>query len=186
MGYLTILFIALGLSMDSMAVSISSGMYMKKFSFRQSLKIGAIMGVFQGGMTLIGWALGSTFSNYISDYDHWIAFVLLLYLGGKMIYESLKQDEKEEINSLSNKTLVTLAIATSIDALAVGVGFAFLHSSIWLPTVIIAVTTFLLSWTGVFCGSRVCNSRRINIEFFGGIILIAIGIKILLEHTVLQ
>ncbi|MDL2283412.1 manganese efflux pump MntP family protein [Odoribacter sp. OttesenSCG-928-G04] len=184
MSHLTIILIALGLSMDSMAVSISSGIYMNRFSFRQSLKIALVMGIFQGGMTLLGWLAGASFSSYIKEIDHWVAFILLGYLGGKMIYESLKQ-EKEAISSLSNKTLLTLAIATSIDALAVGIGFAFLETNIYIPAIIIAITTFLLSFLGISFGCRFSKAKKVNVEFFGGVILVAIGMKILLEHTVL-
>lgn len=171
--------------MDSMAVSISSGIYLKKFYIQHAVKLALIMGFFQGGMTLLGWALGSRFSHYIENIDHWIAFVLLGYLGGKMIYESFKQ-EKEEISSLSNKTLITMAIATSIDALVIGIGFAFLQTGIWFPVIIIAVTTFILSLIGVYTGTCFGNTRKINVEFFGGAVLIVIGIKILVEHTFLQ
>lgn len=120
MGFATILIIAVGLSMDSLAVSISGGIFMKQFCIKKSFKLALIMGGFQGGMTLLGWALGFNFSSYISNLDHWIAFILLSYLGGKMIYESFKA-ENETLSSLSDKTLFTLGIATSIDALAVGV-----------------------------------------------------------------
>ena len=136
MGYATIILIALGLSMDSLAVCISGGIFMKKFCIRKSLKMAFIMGGFQGGMTLLGWALGINFSKYISDYDHWIAFLLLSYLGGKMIYESFKA-ESSSFSSLSDKTLLTLGVATSIDALAVGISFAFLKTGIFLPVLII-------------------------------------------------
>lgn len=182
MGYLSILLIALGLSMDSLAVCISGGILMKRFCIRQSLKMALIMGFFQGGMTLLGWSLGIRFSSYIQDFDHWIAFLLLAYLGGKMIYESL-QKEESHLLSLSDKTLLTLGIATSIDALAVGVGLAFLKTDIWMPAVIIAFTTFILSLSGVCCGFRFGKIKNINVEFLGGLILIAIGTKILIEHT---
>lgn len=182
MGYATIILIALGLSMDSLAVSISGGIFMKKFCIRKSLKMALIMGVFQGGMTLTGWGLGINFSKYISDYDHWIAFLLLSYLGGKMIYESFKA-EKSSLASFSNKTLFALGIVTSIDALAVGISFAFLKAGIFIPVLIIAFVTFLLSLSGVCCGFHFGKIKWINVEFVGGIILIGIGLKILLEHT---
>lgn len=182
MGYATILLIAIGLSMDSLAVCISGGIFMKRFCIRKSLKMALVMGGFQGIMTLLGWALGFKFSNYICNLDHWIAFFLLAYLGGKMIYESFKE-ENESLSSLSNKTLFTLGIATSIDALAVGISFAFLKTDIILPATIIALVTFLLSLSGVCCGFRFGKIRGINVEFLGGLILIGIGTKILLEHT---
>lgn len=140
------------------------------------------MGAFQGGMALLGWCLGFRFSNYIQDFDHWIAFLLLTYLGGKMIYESLHKKDSS-LSSLSNKTLLALGIATSIDALAVGIGLAFLKNDIFLPSLIIALTTFILSLSGIYCGIRLGKNQKLNVEFLGGIILIAIGFKILLEHT---
>ncbi len=182
MGYFSILLIALGLSMDSLAVCISGGILMKKFCIRKSLKMALIMGVFQGGMTLIGWMLSIRFSHFIRDFDHWIAFILLAYLGGKMIYESLRKEESS-LTSLSDRTLLTLGIATSIDALAVGVGLAFLKTNILIPALIIAVTTFLLSLSGVCCGFRFGKIKNLNVEFLGGLILIFIGLKILIEHT---
>lgn len=182
MGYATIILIALGLSMDSLAVCISGGIFMKKFCIRKSLKMALIMGGFQGGMTLLGWGLGIKFSTYISDFDHWIAFILLAYLGGKMIFESFRT-ECSSLTSLSNKTLLTLGVATSIDALAVGVSFAFLKTAILMPSVIIAFITFALSLSGVCCGFHFGKIKGINVELLGGVILIAIGIKILIEHT---
>ncbi len=181
MGYITILFIALGLSMDSLAVCISGGIFMKTFCIRKSLKMALIMGGFQGGMTLLGWSLGIQFSVYIREFDHWIAFILLGYLGGKMIYESLKP-ACSTLSSLSNKTLFTLGVATSIDALAVGVSLAFLKINIFIPAIIIALTTFILSLSGVCCGVKFRKIKKLNTEFVGGLILIIIGTKILLEH----
>lgn len=185
MNFFTVLVIAIGLSMDSLAVCIGSGICMRSFCIRQTLKMALIMGGFQGGMTLLGWALGTGFSSYITELDHWIAFLLLSYLGGKMIYESFK-NENETITSLSNKTLFTLGIATSIDALAVGISFAFLKTDICFPVMIITLTTFLLSMTGVCCGFRFGKIKKLKIELLGGIILIIIGIKILFEHTLFQ
>ncbi len=182
MGYFSILLIAVGLSMDSLAVCISGGIFMKKFCIRQSLKMALIMGVFQGGMTLLGWLLSIRFSRFIQDFDHWIAFILLAYLGGKMIYESLCKEDST-LASLSNRTLLALGIATSIDALAVGVGLAFLKTNILVPALIIGVTTFLLSLSGVCCGFHFGKIKHLNVEFLGGLILIFIGLKILVEHT---
>lgn len=181
MNFITILMIAIGLSMDSLAVSISGGICMKPFCIKKSFKMALVMGGFQGGMTLLGWALGINFSSYITNVDHWIAFVLLAYLGGKMIYESFKA-ENETITTLSNKTLFTLGIATSIDALAVGVSMAFLKTGILFPATVIALTTFLLSLSGVLCGFRFGKIKGFKVELLGGVILIGIGIKILAEH----
>ena len=181
MGIISILLIAVGLAMDSLAVSISGGIVMRPFCMRQSLRLALTMGVFQGGMTLLGWLMGVSFSSYITTFDHWIAFILLGFLGGKMIYESFEEEETA-ISSFSNKTLLTLGVATSIDALAVGVSMAFLKTSIYFPAFIIGFVTFALSLIGVIGGYRFGKIKGINVELFGGIILIAIGIKILIEH----
>ena len=181
MGIISILLIAVGLAMDSLAVSISGGIVMRPFCMRQSLRLALTMGIFQGGMTLLGWLMGVSFSSYITAFDHWIAFILLGFLGGKMIYESFGEEETT-ISSFSTKTLLTLGVATSIDALAVGVSMAFLKTSIYFPAVIIGFVTFALSLIGVISGYRFGKIKGINVELFGGIILIAIGVKILIEH----
>lgn len=186
MNFLNILMLAVGLSMDSLSVSISSGIFMRKFRLKESCKIAFILAFFQAGMTVLGWVLGVNFSDYIQSVDHWIAFALLAYLGGKMIYEAFNDDGDEscEIASLSNKTIMTLGFATSIDALAVGVGMALLKSDILYPAIVIFATTFVFSLTGLFFGTRFGRFKWINIEFVGGLILIGIGLKILLEHTI--
>ncbi|OKZ19174.1 MAG: hypothetical protein BHV81_06055 [Butyricimonas synergistica] len=181
MGIISILLIAVGLAMDSLAVSISGGIVMRPFCMRQSLRLALTMGIFQGGMTLLGWLMGVSFSSYITTFDHWIAFILLGFLGGKMIYESFGEEETT-ISSFSTKTLLTLGVATSIDALAVGVSMAFLKTSIYFPAFIIGFVTFALSLIGVISGYRFGKIKGINVELFGGIILIAIGVKILIEH----
>ena len=181
MGIISILLIAVGLAMDSLAVSISGGIVMRPFCMRQSLRLALTMGIFQGGMTLLGWLMGVSFSSYITAFDHWIAFILLGFLGGKMIYESFGEEETT-ISSFSTKTLLTLGVATSIDALAVGVSMAFLKTSIYFPAFIICFVTFALSLIGVISGYRFGKIKGINVELFGGIILIAIGVKILIEH----
>ena len=181
MGIISILLIAVGLAMDSLAVSISGGIVMRPFCMRQSLRLALTMGIFQGGMTLLGWLMGVSFSSYITAFDHWIAFILLGFLGGKMIYESFGEEETT-ISSFSTKTLLTLGVATSIDALAVGVSMAFLKTSIYFPAFIIGFVTFALSLIVVISGYRFGKIKGINVELFGGIILIAIGVKILIEH----
>lgn len=181
MGIITVFMIAIGLAMDSLAVSISGGIVMRPFCMRQSLRLALTMGLFQGGMTLLGWLLGVSFSSYITAFDHWIAFVLLGFLGGKMIYESF-EEEDTSISSFSAKTLITLGVATSIDALAVGVSMAFLKTSIYFPAFIIGFVTFSLSLIGVISGYRFGRIKGVNVELLGGVILIAIGIKILVEH----
>ncbi len=184
MNLITILLIAIGLSMDSLAVSISGGICMRPFCMRKSLKMALIMGGFQGGMTWLGWALGIHFSIFITDFALWIAFIMLAYLGGKMIYESFG-DENAAPLSFSNKMLMTLGIATSIDALAVGVSMAFLKTDIWIPAAIIAFTTFFLSFSGVLCGFRFGRIKGLKVELLGGLILVGIGVKILIEHTLM-
>ena len=181
MGIISILLIAVGLAMVSLAVSISGGIVMRPFCMRQSLRLALTMGIFQGGMTLLGWLMGVSFSSYITAFDHWIAFILLGFLGGKMIYESFGEEETT-ISSFSTKTLLTLGVATSIDALAVGVSMAFLKTSIYFPAFIIGFVTFALSLIGVISGYSFGKIKGINVELFGGIILIAIGVKILIEH----
>ena len=185
MSFITILLIAIGLSMDSLAVSISGGICMKPFCIKKSLKMALTMGIFQGGMTWLGWAMGIHFSNYITDFDHWIAFVLLSYLGGKMVYESFKEEDSHLI-TFSSRMLFTLGVATSIDALAVGVSMAFLKTGIWFPASFIAFTTFFLSFSGVICGFRFGKIKGLKVELLGGLILIVIGVKILIEHTLLD
>ena len=181
MGIISILLIAVGLAMDSLVVSISGGIVMRPFCMRQSLRLALTMGIFQGGMTLLGWLMGVSFSSYITAFDHWIAFILLGFLGGKMIYESFGEEETT-ISSFSTKTLLTLGVASSIDALAVGVSMSFLKTSIYFPAFIIGFVTFALSLIGVISGYRFGKIKGINVELFGGIILIAIGVKILIEH----
>lgn len=181
MGIISILLIAVGLAMDSLAVSISGGIVMRPFCMRQSLRLALTMGIFQGGMTLLGWLMGVSFSSYITAFDHWIAFILLGFLGGKMIYESFGEEETT-ISSFSTKTLLTLGVATSIDALAVGVSMAFLKTSIYFPAFIIGFVTFSLSLIGVISGYRFGKIKGVNVELLGGVILITIGVKILIEH----
>lgn len=182
MSFITILLIAIGLSMDSLAVSISGGICMHRFRWSSPFRMAMVMGIFQGGMTWLGWLLGSRFNMYITTFDHWIAFALLGYLGGKMIYEARRAETNSTV-SFSWKMLLTLGIATSIDALAVGVSMAFLKTDIGISALIIAFTTFILSFAGVCCGFRFGQIKGLKVEILGGIILIAIGIKILVEHT---
>ena len=155
MSFIEIVLLAIGLSMDSLAVSVTGGALIQHYRPHHTLKIGFVMGVFQAGMTLIGYVAGLSFKKYITAFDHWIAFGLLLYLGGKMVYES-RQEKQDECHTdpLSYKTLCGLAIATSIDALAVGISLACLESAIALAALTIGVVTFLLSAFGVYFGNR--------------------------------
>jgi len=176
--------IAVALSADAFAVSVCKGLCMRKLNYNQALLIAAFFGAFQGIMPIIGYYLGKSFEKYITEYDHWIAFVLLGFIGGKMIYEAIKNDEEKEcsLEKLKIKELFILAIATSIDALAVGITFAILAVNIWSSSGIIALTTFILSFIGVVIGNRFGAKYKRWAELAGGIILVLIGIKILLEH----
>lgn len=184
--FIQLFFIGVGLSMDAFAVSVCKGLGMKKVNKKQCLVIGLFFGGFQALMPLIGWGLGRQFSRYITSIDHWIAFILLVYIGGKMAVESLKKEEETVIEKtdqpLDLKEMLLLAIATSIDALAVGITFAFLQTPIAEAIAIIGITTFLLSIFGVYAGNIFGNKYEKKAELAGGIILILIGCKILLEH----
>ncbi|MDP1783924.1 MAG: manganese efflux pump MntP family protein [Sulfuricurvum sp.] len=177
----TLLLLALALAMDSVAVSIAIGSKHKEILFPRILFIAAVFGFFQGIMPLAGYALGISFSQYVQAYDHWIAFVLLGALGAKMLYEAYKNAFDEEITDVSNKTLITLAIATSIDAMAVGVTFAFMQTDIFAASAIIALVTFVLCLIAVYIGKRLGSLLETKAEVLGGVILIALGVKMLLE-----
>jgi putative Mn2+ efflux pump MntP len=185
MGLVELFMIAVGLSMDAFAVALCKGLCMKKLNYRHALIIAVFFGGFQAGMPLLGWLLGRQFEKYITSFDHWIAFVLLAFIGGKMIMEAFK-DDGEECSicnlQLDIKELVVLALATSIDALAVGVTFAFLRVSIVPSITFIGITTFILSGTGVAIGNRFGMKFKSKAEIAGGVVLILIGTKILLEH----
>lgn len=182
-----IVFIALGLAADAFAVSVSSGAIIEKLRLRHALRIAFFFGAAQAIMPWIGWKIGSLASDLIRAMDHWLAFVILSFIGGKMIYESflLKEEEEAPVNPLSITVLLSLAIATSIDALAVGVTFSFLDLSIYEPVLIIGAITFILSLTGTYIGEFFGHIFENRIEMAGGIILIGIGSKILIEHTLL-
>ena len=183
-----ILLIGLGVSADAFAVSMCKGVEMKKIIWKYALLIALFFGGFQMIMPLIGWGAGSLFQKYITEFDHWIAFGLLLLLGGKMIYDGIfdkdekKEGEEDKPLKLGLATLLVMAIATSIDALAVGVTFAFLSVNIWLAVGIIGATTFTFSLVGVGIGVKVGDKFRNKAEILGGVILILLGVKILLEH----
>ena len=185
--FFTLFLIGVGLAMDAFAVSICKGLAMRKVKVRQAAIIGLFFVGFQALMPLLGWLLGSQFEKYIKSIDHWIAFVLLGIIGGKMLIEAIKgEEEEEECNNedepLDIKEMFILAIATSIDALAVGITFAFLSYPIGPSVVIIGVTTFVISVAGVYIGNFFGSRFKKKAEIAGGIILIGIGIKILLEH----
>jgi putative Mn2+ efflux pump MntP len=179
----TILIIALGLSMDAVAVAIGMGLSIDTLRIRHGLIIGLFFGVFQAFMPVIGWAAGRSFQSVIITVDHWIAFALLTIIGLKMIYESIKiKSNDENTKSLTIYSLFTLSVATSIDAFAIGISFAMLEISIVTPIIIIGCITFIFSFLGVGFGKHVGKLLPKKIEIAGGIVLIGIGIKILLEH----
>ncbi|GAA0069020.1 manganese efflux pump MntP family protein [Clostridium sardiniense] len=201
MSFLSIFMTAIGLSMDAFAVALAKGMSLKKNLLKNALKIAVFFGGFQAIMPFIGWFAGRYFRDYIESFDHWIAFILLGAIGGKMIYESFKgekencsldeddianevsvEEELIEEKGLSNKNLTLLAIATSIDALAVGVSFAFLNVSILPAISIIGITTFVLCMIAVLIGRKLGCILQKYAEVAGGIILILMGLKILIEH----
>lgn len=187
MGVTELILIGIGLSMDAFAVAVCKGLNMRKVNYKQTFIIALFFGGFQAIMPLIGWVLGKQFEQYITSIDHWIAFGLLLLIGGKMIWEVFKEDEEEGCScacavKFDLKELFILAIATSIDALAVGITFAFLKLNIWMPISLIGVITFGLSIVGVMIGNKFGERYKSKAELAGGIILILIGLKILLEH----
>ena len=184
MPFLECLLIGVSLSMDAFAVSLCKGLNMKRINYKHAVIIALFFGGFQALMPLLGWLLGKQFEQYIMDYDHWVAFGLLAFLGCKMIYEVLRGDDEGECDDgrLDVKQLLIMAVATSIDALVVGLTFAFLGGGILEPVVIIGVTTFLLCLLGVMIGNRFGARFKGKAELCGGIVLILIGLKILLEH----
>lgn len=181
MGLIELFVLAVGLSMDAFAVSICKGLSLGKIRVKHMCIAGAWFGGFQALMPLIGYYLGSVFSHIITTYDHWIAFVLLAIIGGNMIKESLDKDEEKADASMSVKSMFLLAVATSIDALAVGVTFAFLDVNIIPAVSFIGIITFICSALGVKIGSIFGTKYKSKAEFFGGAVLIIIGLKILLE-----
>lgn len=210
MNFITIIALALGLSMDAFAVSICKGLSLKKAGFREACIVGLWFGIFQGLMPLAGYFLGISFRDLIAAYDHWIAFGLLLIIGLNMIKEAIEDwkatsgksavpcehhsddsseetavpcnHHKSEGNPLAFRTMLTMAIATSIDALAAGLSLAMIGQNIWSASAVIALVTFLLSAAGVKVGSVFGNKYEAKAQLVGGIILILLGVKILVEH----
>ena len=194
MNFIALIFTAFALSMDAFAVSITKGMTIKNLKKSTALKMALAFGVFQGAMPLLGWVLGISFESYIKSIDHWVAFILLGFIGFNMI-KGFFDDRKEEnaselefsattdVDDLSNKEIIMLAVATSIDALAVGISFAFLNVSIVPAASIICIITFLVCVVGVFVGNKVGDIFNGYAELVGGIILILIGFNIFNEHT---
>ncbi len=174
--------ISIGVAMDAFSVSICKGLSMKKMDWKKAVIIGLYFGLFQGGMPVIGFFLGSSFQKIVEKYDHWIAFILLLYIGANMIREALSDEEEKVNDEVSFPVMLPLAIATSIDALSVGVTFAFLSTPIIRAIILITVITFTFSVAGVKIGNRFGNRYEKKAEITGGVILILIGLQILLEH----
>lgn len=187
MGFIEFFLTGIGLSMDAFAVAICKGLEMRKVNYKQMLLIALFFGGFQALMPLLGWLLGRQFEQYITSVDHWIAFALLVLIGANMLREARKGDDTTDAETVYDAPLplgqlLLMAIATSIDALAVGISFAFLGVNIWLAIAIIGTTTFLISAAGVFIGNRFGNRYEKRATIAGGIILILLGVKILLEH----
>lgn len=187
MDTVSIFLIALGLSVDSFAASVSSGIAIKRIQFHQAARIAFFLAFFQAGMPLLGWMAGLSIKDIIKDYDHWIAFTLLSILGIKMIWESVNtKEEKKSFNPLKLLVLIGISIATSIDALVIGVSFALLDFPIMSPVVIIGIVTFIASMLGTLLGKKLGNKFSHKFEILGGIILIGIGLHILVEHLFFQ
>ena len=187
MGLTELFILAVGLSMDAFAVAVCKGLAMPKCTFKKAAIVGLWFGGFQALMPLIGWLLGSQFQKYITSIDHWIAFILLSFIGGKMMIEAIREWNEEETVDvmdapLDHKNMLVLAVATSIDALAVGITFAFLDTPIIEAITIIGITTMIISIIGVVVGNFFGSRYKSKAEFIGGLILVLLGLKILLEH----
>lgn len=183
MSFWEILLLAIGVSMDAFAVSIGKGLSAQRASLREALTVGLWFGGFQALMPVIGYYLGISFAELVTKVDHWIAFGLLLLIGGNMIREALQpEDEKPADTSFGFRTMLVLAIATSIDALALGISFAFLGTNLWSAILVIGLTTFGFSAVGLLIGKKVGTRFHAGAEILGGVILILIGVKILIEH----
>ena len=186
-GFVELFVIGVGLSMDAFAVAVCKGLGMKMVNWRHAFVIALMFGGFQGLMPLIGWALGSQLTSLIEPVDHWIAFILLVFIGGKMLWDAFRGDDGCETcgcaeEKLDMRELLMMAVATSIDALAVGVTFAFLGVNVMAAVVVIGVTTFALSFVGVVAGNRFGARFEKPATIAGGVVLVLIGLKILLEH----
>lgn len=183
MGIAELVIIAVGLSMDAFAVSIGKGLSLKQIKLRHVLSVGLWFGGFQALMPLIGYLLGATFTAVVSDFDHWIAFFLLGIIGFNMIRDSFSKEEEKHDDDFSFRTMLMLAVATSIDALAVGVSFAFLSVDLWISVALIGLITFAFSAVGLKIGNIFGNKYKSKAEFTGGVVLVLMGVKILVEHT---
>lgn len=186
MDIITLILIAIGLSVDSFAVSVTNGLTIRNLNARRIFTISFSLAFFQSLMPLIAWFVGIGIKKHIQEFDHWIAFLLLLLIGGKMIYEGFQKNDVEKDTELKILTLIGQSFATSIDAFAVGISFAFLNLSIITPVLLIGIVTFIVSILGLQLGKYFGKRIGKNAEIFGGIVLIGIGIKILIEHLYFQ
>jgi putative Mn2+ efflux pump MntP len=187
MGFLTVISIAFGLAMDAFAVAIASGVTMRELRIKHAFRIAFSFGLFQALMPFIGWLTGRGVREFVAGIDHWIAFALLSIVGVRMIYEAARIESPRSTEGiLGLHLLLVLSVATSIDALVVGFGFAFLGVSILLPVLVIGIVTFVLSLGGAIVGSRIGHFFERKIEILGGLILIAMGLKILIEHLIVN
>jgi len=183
MDFLTILLVAIGLSFDTFAVSLSFGVVQNKVLFWQAVRVAILLAIFQAGLLVAGYFLGSFVSDFIKVADHWVALALLSFLGIRMMIEGIKRKENEEARDYTRiKELLTVAVGTSIDAFAVGISFALLDLKIWLSGVLIGIVTFLASMTAIRIGKSAGAKLGQRVEVAGGLILVAIGVKIFLEH----
>jgi putative Mn2+ efflux pump MntP len=184
MSFLEILLVSFGVAMDAFAVSVSAGVVVKKIKFRQALLIGVFFGGFQVLMPLIGWSGGNACKQFIESFDHWAAFTLLVLVGGKMLYEACgkKEEDEEPADPFKLKILFIMALATSIDALAVGVTFSFVNVPLLLSVSMMGIVTFIFSIAGVYIGGLFGHLFERKFEFAGGLVIILIGVKILIDH----
>lgn len=183
MGIVTIILVGIGLSFDTFAVSISTGLVANHIRFWQATKVALVLAFFQGLMPLVGWLVGIQVEGYVKEFDHWLAFSLLSLIGGKMILESLKPEEKRNnFNPFKPVVLIGMAISTSIDALVVGVTFAFIDVNIYLSVFIIGFITYVVAMLGMLFGKKAGERFGKRMEIVGGIMLVLIGLKILIEH----
>lgn len=184
MSPVTLLVLALGVSADAFAVALTKGLQSRGRVVRDALLLAAVFGLAQAVMPLLGWLLGSTFAAAIAPFDHWIAFALLAAVGGRMIWEAVRggAEEAPAVRALTVGSVLVLALATSIDALAVGISLAFLDVSVWVAILVIGLTTFVLSLVAVFIGHRVGTRFQRPAEIAGGVVLILIGAQVVVEH----
>lgn len=186
MSTFELIIIAIALAMDALAVSIATGVSLRRVTPRQMFRLSWHFGLFQALMPILGWAVGLSFREYIEAYDHWVAFVLLGYIGYKMIRESFEEEDTGKGDPTKGMSLVVLSVATSIDALAVGLSLSMLGISVWWPSLVIGVVAFVFTACGLLLGQTVARAKLLGkyAELLGGTVLIAIGVKILWEHGV--